>query len=46
LSEEFDPELRRHVAEVYRESNTETARLLADHGYSDLPGWLRVSSAA
>ena len=46
LSEEFDPELRRHVADVYRESNTETARLLADHGYSDLPGWLRVSSAA
>jgi hypothetical protein len=45
-SEEFDPELRRHVADVYRESNTRTARLLADHGYSDLPGWLRVSSPA
>jgi hypothetical protein len=34
------------VADVYRESNTETARLLAGQGYSDLPEWLRVSSAA
>jgi hypothetical protein len=46
LTEQFDPELRRHVAELYRPSNTEVARLLAEHGYAELPGWLRVSSAA
>jgi hypothetical protein len=46
LTEQFDPALRRHVEDVYRESNRTTAQLLQAHGYRDLPEWLRVSSAA
>jgi Sulfotransferase domain len=46
LSERYDPELRRHVQGVYRESNLATARLLAARGYRDLPGWLTGSSPA
>jgi hypothetical protein len=43
LDEEFDPALRRHVDEVYRESSRVTARLLTAHGYRDLPEWLTAS---
>ncbi len=45
LSERFDPDHRRRVEEIYRESNQATAELLASHGYDDLPAWLRVGSA-
>jgi hypothetical protein len=31
---------RRHVTELYRDSTKETARVLAAHGYTRLPGWL------
>ena len=44
LTERFDPALRRHIQEIYRESNAATAQLLAAHGYSELPDWLQVSS--
>ena len=46
LAERFEPELRRRVQEIYRDSNERTASLLAEHGYTDLPGWLRVGTAA
>jgi hypothetical protein len=46
LSERLDPAVRRHVEDVYRDSNLATARILTAHGYSNLPAWLRVSSAA
>ena len=46
LTERFDPELRRHVQDIYRESNRATAELLVARGYHDLPGWLTVSSPA
>ena len=46
LTEQFDPALRRHVEELYRTSNQNTARMLAERGYGDLPDWLMVSSAA
>jgi hypothetical protein len=46
LTETFDPELRRHVEEIYRESTKLTADLLTSHGYRDLPEWLRPGSAA
>jgi hypothetical protein len=45
LAEDFDPALRRHVEDIYRESNRTTAQLLAARGYRDLPEWLRASSA-
>jgi hypothetical protein len=46
LTEQFDPALRAHVEDLYRESNLVTAQMLAARGYRDLPGWLKVSSAA
>jgi hypothetical protein len=46
LTERFDPALRRHVEDLYRESNHITARMLAARGYRNLPEWLKVSSAA
>ena len=45
LSERLDPELRRRVDDIYRDSNRATAEILAAHGYDELPGWLRVGSA-
>lgn len=45
LTERFDPEQRRRVEDIYRESNRVTAELLSAHGYADLPAWLRVGSA-
>lgn len=44
LTERFEPEQRRHVEGVYRESNRMTAELLTARGYRDLPGWLTASS--
>ncbi len=46
LTEQFDPTLRRHVEELYQESNRATARLLTERGYRQLPEWLMVSSPA
>jgi hypothetical protein len=46
LAERFDPALRQHVQELYRESNERTAGVLAAHGYSRLPAWLQVRTAA
>jgi hypothetical protein len=46
LTEQFDPALRRHVEELYRESNQATARMLTARGYRDLPQWLPASSTA
>jgi Sulfotransferase domain len=46
LTEQFDPALRRHVEDLYRESNQATARMLTARGYRDLPEWLATSSAA
>jgi hypothetical protein len=46
LTERFDPALRRHVEDLYRESNRLTAQLLAARGYTDLPEWLTISSPA
>jgi Sulfotransferase domain len=46
LTEHFDPSLRRHVEEIYRESNVATAQLLTARGYRDLPPWLAGTSAA
>jgi hypothetical protein len=46
LGEHLDPALRRHVEEIYQESNRTTAQILGAHGYRDLPAWLRVRSAA
>lgn len=45
LTERFDPDQRRRVEDIYRESNRATAELLAAHGYRELPAWLRVGSA-
>ena len=45
LAERMDPELRRRVEEIYRESNRRTAEILAGHGLGDVPAWLRVESA-
>jgi hypothetical protein len=45
LTERFDPALRRHVEDIYAESNRATARMLTARGYDDLPDWLTVSSA-
>jgi hypothetical protein len=39
-------DVRRHVEELYRSSNEETARALARHGYDDLPSWLRVAAGS
>lgn len=44
--EGMDPDLRRHVADLYRASNQATAQALAAHGYRELPAWLRVSAPA
>jgi hypothetical protein len=44
LSERFDPALRRHVEDLYRESNRVTAQQLAAHGYRALPPWLGIGS--
>jgi hypothetical protein len=46
LSERFDPALRRRVEGLYRQSNEDTARILAAHGYADLPAWLPAASVA
>jgi len=46
LTERFDGATRRHVEDVYQESNRITAEMLAARGYRDLPEWLKVSSAA
>lgn len=46
LEERFEPDLRRRVEEIYRESNRRTAEILAAHGYEDVPAWLRVGAAA
>jgi hypothetical protein len=46
LTERFDPALRSRVREIYRESNKRTADLLVEHGYRDLPQWLRSVPAA
>jgi hypothetical protein len=46
LTERMDPEMRRHVEDVYRESTKLTADLLTARGYRDLPAWLRAGSAA
>jgi hypothetical protein len=45
LTERFDPTLREHVDDLYRESNRVTAQMLTDRGYRDLPEWLTVRSA-
>lgn len=37
----MSPDVRRHVEELYRESNARTAEALRRHGYDDLPGWLK-----
>lgn len=42
--ERMDPEVRRHVEDLYRSSNEQTAHALAEHGYRDLPDWLQVSA--
>ncbi len=42
----MSPEVRRHVEELYRDSNAETARALTAHGYTNLPPWLVASAAA
>ena len=42
----LDPATRRHVEDLYRESNTETARILVAHGYGSLPDWLQDSAPA
>jgi hypothetical protein len=46
LPEHLTPERRRRVEEIYRDSNETTARMLASHGYSDLPGWLQGATLA
>jgi hypothetical protein len=43
LPETLDPPLRQRVEEIYRESNTATARMLMSHGYHDLPDWLHIA---
>jgi len=45
LNERFDPELRRRVEDLYRESNLATAQMLSARGYRDLPAWLQVGAA-
>jgi hypothetical protein len=46
LSERFEPDLRRRVEDIYRESNATMAQTLAAHGYRDLPRWLEAGTAA
>lgn len=46
LSERFEPEMRRRVEGIYRDSNRTTADILRAHGYRDLPAWLRAGTAA
>jgi hypothetical protein len=46
LTERFDPDLRRHVEGIYRESNRATAEILGARGYTSLPEWLRAGSYA
>lgn len=45
LPETLEPEMRRHVEELYRTSNAATARALKDHGYEDLPAWLESAAS-
>jgi len=40
LSERLDPAARSHSEDIYRSSTVATARMLAEHGYRDLPSWL------
>ncbi len=42
MSERLEPEVRRHLEDVYRPSNRETRDALLAHGYRDLPAWLGV----
>jgi Sulfotransferase domain len=42
----LDPETRRHVEDLYRDSNRATAQALTSHGYQDLPDWLQVAASA
>ena len=44
-SERLEPDQRRYVEDLYRESNLVAARALQAHGYTDLPAWLGVGSA-
>ena len=44
LPETLEPEMRRHVEELYRASNAATARALKDHGYRHLPAWLESAA--
>jgi hypothetical protein len=46
LDERLTPELRRRVAEIYRESTRQTAQLLRAHGYDRMPAWLPAVPAA
>jgi hypothetical protein len=46
LAERMDPDVRRHVEDLYRGSTEVTARTLAAHGYTDLPSWLRTGQGA
>lgn len=41
--ERLDPEMRRYVENIYKDSNAATAQALAGHGYDDLPGWLTAA---
>ncbi|HET8777021.1 MAG TPA: sulfotransferase [Candidatus Limnocylindria bacterium] len=45
LKERLDPELRRHVDELYASSNRRVADALSRRGYTDLPAWLDHSAA-
>lgn len=44
--EGMNPEVRRHVEDLYRESNELTAKSLLAHGYAALPSWLQVPAEA
>ncbi|HET7356784.1 MAG TPA: sulfotransferase domain-containing protein [Nocardioidaceae bacterium] len=44
--EEMADDDRRRAEALYRESTEQTARALAAHGYTRLPGWLRAGAAA
>ncbi len=39
--ERLDPGMRARVEDLYGESNRQTALLLTEHGYRDLPSWLQ-----
>ena len=43
--EQMSAELRRHVDELYRDSNATTASALRDHGYHRLPPWLATAGS-